>query len=197
MPRIAGQWLRGSNLDLVLAQDLSLVAQWLGSISAHEDKIKKYIPEMFFFFFFLKFEIWIFFFFFLGVNASFFFFFFPFFFFFFFFNIFCFNIFFLKKKRKKKKEKHFWDIFFDFIFMSRDWAKPLSHRTEIPSQDHFKIWATKSWSEPLSHDPSKPSFKSSSQNPNLQASKLRFEPSSHAELSRVLSFILLPNSRFH
>jgi hypothetical protein len=37
---------------MVLAQDLSLVAQWLGSILAHEDKIKKYIPQMLFFFFF-------------------------------------------------------------------------------------------------------------------------------------------------
>ena len=46
---------------MVLAWDLSSVAQWLGSISAHEDKIKKYIPEMFFFFliffYILKFEI--------------------------------------------------------------------------------------------------------------------------------------------
>ena len=58
-----------------------------------------------------------------------------------------------KKKFKfrisKKKKKHFLDIFFDFIFMSRDRAKPLSHRTEIPSQDHFKIQA----SESLTRDP--------------------------------------------
>jgi hypothetical protein len=40
---------------MVLARDLSSVAQWLGSISAHEDKIKKYIPQMFFFFFFFFF----------------------------------------------------------------------------------------------------------------------------------------------
>ena len=44
----------------------------------------------------------------------------------------------------KKKKKHLWDIFFDLIFMSRDWAKPLSHRTEIPSQDHVKIRAFQS-----------------------------------------------------
>uniref|UniRef100_A0A2N9HPF1 Ion transport domain-containing protein n=1 Tax=Fagus sylvatica TaxID=28930 RepID=A0A2N9HPF1_FAGSY len=41
MARIAAQWLRGSDLEMVLARDLSSVARWLGSISAHENRIKK------------------------------------------------------------------------------------------------------------------------------------------------------------
>ena len=49
-------------------------------------------------------------------------------------------------KFKKKK----CGIYFDSIFMSRDRAKLSSHWAKIPSQDHFKIWA----SEPLSRDPS-------------------------------------------
>ena len=43
-----------------------------------------------------------------------------------------------------------WDILFDFILMSRDRAKPLSHWVEISSRDHYKIRASK----PLSRDPS-------------------------------------------
>uniref|UniRef100_A0A2N9EZ66 Reverse transcriptase Ty1/copia-type domain-containing protein n=1 Tax=Fagus sylvatica TaxID=28930 RepID=A0A2N9EZ66_FAGSY len=35
MARIATQWLRGSDLEMVLTRDLSSVARWLGSISAH------------------------------------------------------------------------------------------------------------------------------------------------------------------
>uniref|UniRef100_A0A2N9F463 Uncharacterized protein n=1 Tax=Fagus sylvatica TaxID=28930 RepID=A0A2N9F463_FAGSY len=35
MARITAQWLRGSDLEMVLARDLSSVARWLGSISAH------------------------------------------------------------------------------------------------------------------------------------------------------------------
>jgi hypothetical protein len=54
MAQIAAQWLRGSDLEMVLARDLSSMARWLGSISAHENRIKKYIPH---FFFFLNFEI--------------------------------------------------------------------------------------------------------------------------------------------
>jgi hypothetical protein len=49
MARWLRSWLRGSDLEMGLARDLSSVAQWLGSISAHEDKIKKYIPHFFFF----------------------------------------------------------------------------------------------------------------------------------------------------
>uniref|UniRef100_A0A2N9HMN1 Uncharacterized protein n=1 Tax=Fagus sylvatica TaxID=28930 RepID=A0A2N9HMN1_FAGSY len=41
MARIAAQWLRGSDLEMVLARDLSSMARWLGSISAHENRIKK------------------------------------------------------------------------------------------------------------------------------------------------------------
>ena len=48
MARIATQWLKGSDLEMVLARDLSSVALWLGSISAHEDKIKKVYPTFFF-----------------------------------------------------------------------------------------------------------------------------------------------------
>ena len=50
MARIAAQWLRGSDLEMVLARDLSSVARWLGSISAHENRIKKVYPTFFFFF---------------------------------------------------------------------------------------------------------------------------------------------------
>ena len=35
MARIVTQWLRGSDLEMVLARNLSLVARWFGSISAH------------------------------------------------------------------------------------------------------------------------------------------------------------------
>jgi hypothetical protein len=42
MAWIAAQWLRGSDLEMVLARDLSSVARWLGSISAHENRIKIY-----------------------------------------------------------------------------------------------------------------------------------------------------------
>jgi hypothetical protein len=49
MARIATQWLKGSDLEMVLAWDLSLVARWLGSISAHENRIKKVYPTFFFF----------------------------------------------------------------------------------------------------------------------------------------------------
>jgi hypothetical protein len=39
---IAAQWLRGSDLEMDLAWDLSSVARWLGSILTHEDyTIKK------------------------------------------------------------------------------------------------------------------------------------------------------------
>uniref|UniRef100_A0A2N9EUL7 Aminotransferase class I/classII large domain-containing protein n=1 Tax=Fagus sylvatica TaxID=28930 RepID=A0A2N9EUL7_FAGSY len=41
MAQITTQWLRGSDLEMVLARDLSSVARWLGSISAHEDRIKQ------------------------------------------------------------------------------------------------------------------------------------------------------------
>jgi hypothetical protein len=51
MARIATQWLRGSDLQMVLAQDLSSVAHWLGSISALENRIKQ-LSHFFFFFFF-------------------------------------------------------------------------------------------------------------------------------------------------
>jgi hypothetical protein len=87
MAQIVAQWLRGSDLEMVLARDLSSMARWLGSISAHENRIKKYIPHVFFFFFIgqcqfslllffflnfriLKFEICFFFFFFLLVNIA-------------------------------------------------------------------------------------------------------------------------------
>jgi hypothetical protein len=75
MARITTQWLRGSDLETVLARDLSLVARWLGSISAHENRIKKVYPIFFF----------------LLVNANFLFFFFFFFSFFFFFFFFFFE----------------------------------------------------------------------------------------------------------
>uniref|UniRef100_A0A2N9EES9 Uncharacterized protein n=1 Tax=Fagus sylvatica TaxID=28930 RepID=A0A2N9EES9_FAGSY len=35
MARIVVQWLRGSDLEMILARDLSSVARWLGLISAH------------------------------------------------------------------------------------------------------------------------------------------------------------------
>ena len=35
MARIVTQWLKGSDLEMVLARDLSSVGRWLGSISAH------------------------------------------------------------------------------------------------------------------------------------------------------------------
>uniref|UniRef100_A0A2N9EPR2 Uncharacterized protein n=1 Tax=Fagus sylvatica TaxID=28930 RepID=A0A2N9EPR2_FAGSY len=35
MAQIVTQWLRGSDLEMVLARDLNSVARWLGSISAH------------------------------------------------------------------------------------------------------------------------------------------------------------------
>jgi hypothetical protein len=41
-------WLRGSDLKMVLARDLNSVARWLGSISAHENRIKKSISHIFF-----------------------------------------------------------------------------------------------------------------------------------------------------
>ena len=47
MARWLGSRLRGWDLEMVLARDLSSVARWLGSILAHEDKIKKYIPHFF------------------------------------------------------------------------------------------------------------------------------------------------------
>uniref|UniRef100_A0A2N9EJI6 Uncharacterized protein n=1 Tax=Fagus sylvatica TaxID=28930 RepID=A0A2N9EJI6_FAGSY len=37
MARITTQWLRGSDLEMVLTWDLSSVARWLGSISAHQN----------------------------------------------------------------------------------------------------------------------------------------------------------------
>jgi hypothetical protein len=55
MAQIAAQWLRGSDLEMVLARDLSSVVQWLGSISAHENRIKKKSHKRFSFFFFLFF----------------------------------------------------------------------------------------------------------------------------------------------
>uniref|UniRef100_A0A2N9F4Z8 Uncharacterized protein n=1 Tax=Fagus sylvatica TaxID=28930 RepID=A0A2N9F4Z8_FAGSY len=42
MARIAAQWLRGSDLEMILARDLNSVAQWLGSNLAHENRIKIY-----------------------------------------------------------------------------------------------------------------------------------------------------------
>jgi hypothetical protein len=50
MARIATQWLRGSDLEMVLARDLSSMARWLGSISAHQN----IYPTNGFFFFFLN-----------------------------------------------------------------------------------------------------------------------------------------------
>uniref|UniRef100_A0A2N9H6H7 Uncharacterized protein n=1 Tax=Fagus sylvatica TaxID=28930 RepID=A0A2N9H6H7_FAGSY len=35
MARIAAEWLRGLDLEMVLARHLNSVAQWLGSISTH------------------------------------------------------------------------------------------------------------------------------------------------------------------
>ena len=35
MAQIRAQWLRGSDLEMVLARDLSSVVRWLGSISAY------------------------------------------------------------------------------------------------------------------------------------------------------------------
>ena len=62
MARWHGSRLKGSDLKMVLSRDLSSVARWLGSISAHQ---KIYIPQMvfssffflFFLFFFLNFQI--------------------------------------------------------------------------------------------------------------------------------------------
>jgi hypothetical protein len=56
MARIMAQWLIGSDLEMVLARDLSTVARWLGSISTHEDKIKikKISHKCFLFFFFFS-----------------------------------------------------------------------------------------------------------------------------------------------
>ena len=71
MAQWLGSQLIGSDLEMVLAWDLNSVAQWLGSISAHENRIKKVYPTFFFLNFGiqnLKFE---FFFSFLLVNASF------------------------------------------------------------------------------------------------------------------------------
>jgi hypothetical protein len=49
MAWIVALWFRGSDLKMILAQDLNLVARWLGSISTHENKIN--ISHFFFFFF--------------------------------------------------------------------------------------------------------------------------------------------------
>jgi hypothetical protein len=91
MAQIMTQWLRGSDLEMVLAQDLSSVARWLGSISAHEDRIKQLSHKSLFKIQNLKFECVFFFFFPYWSMPVFFFFlsFFPpfFFFFFFFLNI--------------------------------------------------------------------------------------------------------------
>jgi hypothetical protein len=53
MARIAAQWLRGLDLEMVLARDLSSVARWFGSISAHENiyPTNGFPPPFFFFFF--------------------------------------------------------------------------------------------------------------------------------------------------
>jgi hypothetical protein len=50
---MARSWLSGSEARILtdLARDLSSVAQRLNSISAHEDRIKKLYPQIFFFFF--------------------------------------------------------------------------------------------------------------------------------------------------
>ena len=58
MARITTQWLRGSDLEMVLTWDLNSVARWLGSISAHQN-IYPTNGSPFFFFFFLNFEFWI------------------------------------------------------------------------------------------------------------------------------------------
>ena len=59
MAQITTQWLRGSDLEMVLARDLNSVARWLGSILAHEDRIKQLSHKSFFFFFEnSKFKIW-------------------------------------------------------------------------------------------------------------------------------------------
>ena len=55
MAQWLGSRLSGSDLEMVLARDFSSMARWLGSTSAHEDKIKKYNPTIFFFFFFFEF----------------------------------------------------------------------------------------------------------------------------------------------
>jgi hypothetical protein len=70
MAQWLGSRLRGSNLEMVLAQDLSSVARWLGSVSAHQNIYP--INGSFFFFFFFFFEFFFnFFFLSLLVNASF------------------------------------------------------------------------------------------------------------------------------
>jgi hypothetical protein len=56
MAQIAAQWFRGLDLKMVLAQDLSLVARWLGSISAHQN-IYPTNGFPFFFFSFFFFEV--------------------------------------------------------------------------------------------------------------------------------------------
>jgi hypothetical protein len=65
--RIMARWLEsqliGSDLEMVLAQDLSSMARWLGSISALEDK-KNIYPTNVFFFFYWSMPVFFFFFFF-------------------------------------------------------------------------------------------------------------------------------------
>ena len=51
MARITTQWLRGSDLETVLDRDLSSMVRWLGSISAHKNRIKQ-LSHFFFLFFF-------------------------------------------------------------------------------------------------------------------------------------------------
>ena len=55
MARITTQWLRGSNLEMVLARDLSSVARWLDSISAHQNIYPTNGFPLFFFFWSLNF----------------------------------------------------------------------------------------------------------------------------------------------
>jgi hypothetical protein len=56
MARIATQWLRGSDLEIILARDLSSVAQWFGSISTYQNIYPTNGSPFSFFFFFLNFE---------------------------------------------------------------------------------------------------------------------------------------------
>ena len=114
-----------------------------------------------------------------------------------------------KKKRenwhwpvRRKKKFEFWIskfkkkcgiYFFDFIFMSRDRAKPSTHWAEIPSQDYFKIQAFK----PLSRDPShwamiRPSLwvEISSHRAEIQATEPLSRDSSHrAEIRAKPSWV--------
>ena len=97
---------------------------------------------------------------------------------------------FVEKTGIDQRENHLWDIYF---LMSRDRAKPSSHWAEIPSQDHFKIQASKPRSELSSHVPTKPSR--DLLQAKIQATEPRSEPSSRdtsqAKLSQDIWTIIL------